>query len=192
MTLTIRGCRVEAGVPFFAAAALLLVLDKTGTACAGIVSAAVHETAHILAAALLGEKIARVRLNLFGAEITRQSRHGYQQDIIISLAGPIANLALFLFFAALSGMQNKWTLANLVLGAFNLLPIEPLDGGQALLGFLCMHVPPEAAERTSELLSFGMLLPLAAAGFYMLLRSRWNFTLLAAVCYLTVYLVMKR
>lgn len=192
MTFTIHGCRVEAGVPFFAAATLLLVLDKTGTACAGIVSAAVHEAAHILAAGLLGERIAELHLNLFGAEIIRQSHRGYRQDILISLAGPIANLALFLCFAAFRGMQSKWAEANLILCAFNLLPIEPLDGGQALLSFLCIHAQPEAAERTSGLLSFGVLLPLAAAGFYVLLRSRWNFTLLAAACYLTAYLLMKR
>jgi len=72
-----------------------------------------------------------------GARFTRV------QSIAVSAAGPIAGLLLWLvFFAVAQSVSNVPRLAgvalamglfvNLVWSLFNLLPIQPLDGGQIL------------------------------------------------------------
>jgi Zn-dependent protease len=61
-------------------------------------------------------------------------RNPRQQSLLVSLAGPATNIALALiaspFFVA--DRSNDWlygfVLVNVVLAAFNLLPIPPLDG----------------------------------------------------------------
>jgi Zn-dependent protease len=73
-----------------------------------------------------------------------------RDSALISLAGPLSNLALattaaivlriistpfspFLFF---SGFLSYLILINIALAIFNLLPIHPLDGGKILVGLL--------------------------------------------------------
>ena len=50
----------------------------------------------------------------------------YRQEIICAAAGPMANLLLMLFPSRL------FMVCNLLVLVFNLLPIEPLDGGKIL------------------------------------------------------------
>ena len=78
--------------------------------------------------------------------------------------------------------------SNALLGALQSLPIGPLDGGQALAALLCSKLGPRRAERVSTALSVLTLFPLAALGFWALLRSQYNFTLLAAAGALAFFL----
>ncbi|MDI6703184.1 MAG: site-2 protease family protein [bacterium] len=84
-------------------------------------------------------------------------------DIIwVSLAGPMANIicafacgALFRFFINLSTLLAYIfmyaVLINLVLCAFNIIPIPPLDGSKILMGIL----PRQQAYEFSKLEPFG-------------------------------------
>ncbi len=194
MTFCVGKCRVSVGVPFLAVVALLLALDRSGAAQAGLACAALHEAAHLAAMRFVGEAPREVRFTPFGIDIVR-SREGrsYGRDALVSLAGPLANLAAFGVCRMIPGEGAALCSAgNFLLFALNALPIAPLDGGQALGALLRARMEPEKAERIVGIVSFCILLPLAAAGFYVLLQSRWNFTLLFAACYLFALLLMKR
>ncbi len=63
----------------------------------------------------------------------------YRENGIISIAGPLTNLALALLFLPLSlapgilGITGQiGFLVNAILGLFNMLPIKPLDGSKVL------------------------------------------------------------
>ena len=191
MTFSIGGCRVAVSLPFLAAAALLLTLDSGGAVQTGFLCAAFHESAHFAAMKLTGDAPRGIRLTPFGAEIARGPElRSYRKDIAVSLAGPLANLAAWALLWIFTG-RSLWSDANLLLAVCNLLPVEPLDGGQALLAFLSMRRGPEKARKTVLVCSFCTLIPFAAAGFFVLLRSRWNFSWLAAACYFMWYLLAK-
>ncbi|MGH8529226.1 MAG: site-2 protease family protein [Nevskiales bacterium] len=92
---------------------------------------------------------------------TRYFKHPRRDMAIVALAGPVANLAMALFWGlllklglALGGqglaqgliyMGAAGIAINLVLMVLNLLPLPPLDGSRVLNGFL-----PESAARTVD------------------------------------------
>ena len=108
----------------------------------------IHEYGHALAARWLKLPLERIHLYLFGgmAEL-KQRPVSPGQELFIALAGPFASLlfsllalvsAKFLF----SGITEAYLVLqfvfymNLLLFAFNLLPIFPLDGGRTLRAVL--------------------------------------------------------
>ena len=79
-----------------------------------------------------------------------QLRHPKRDMVWVALAGPASNFiqailwALVLFGLAASGVDERFfvgmaragVLTNLVMWAFNLFPLPPLDGGRVLVGLL--------------------------------------------------------
>lgn len=116
----------------------------------------------------------------------------YRQMAAVSLAGPGMNLICTLVLALLGQETHPFFTANLVLGILHSLPVEPLDGGMALHALLCGHVKEDLAARITLIVSLALLMPMAVLGFVILLRTRYNFTLLAMSLYLMLYLVLKR
>ncbi|MGE4505382.1 MAG: site-2 protease family protein [Desulfovibrionaceae bacterium] len=106
--------------------------------------------------------------------------------IWVSLAGPMANFAQAVFFAALYHALVSFRLPaadwpriamaivrdialygvfiNLILGCFNLIPIPPMDGSNILAGLL----PPRLARPYLSLARYGMMLVILLAVFGLL------------------------
>lgn len=161
------------------------------SALAVIIGIVVHESAHALAAFVLGDTTARAQgrvslnplkhIDPFGTVLLPllmialggpvfafakpvpvylgNLKHPKRDEVLVSLAGPVSNIALAVLFAgALSALVGNpdaivWhfgeggfsTLASLCLTAisvnlslafFNLIPLPPLDGSSILVPFL--------------------------------------------------------
>ncbi|HKS45648.1 MAG TPA: site-2 protease family protein [Amycolatopsis sp.] len=107
------------------------------------VSVLAHELGHCVVALRLGIPVRRLRLFLLGglSEVARAPREPRQEGLVAA-AGPVVSM----FLAAFCGLLLlavppdgvAWLLvvecaiANLAVGAFNLLPGLPLDGGRLL------------------------------------------------------------
>jgi Zn-dependent protease len=113
----------------------------------------------------------------------RNYRHYVRGDIIVSLAGIVTNLFLFVVFAAafallgalakplpsmletlkiLQRMAVYGMSFNVILAFFNLIPIPPLDGSHVFYHLL----PPGAGLRYRQFGRLGFL-PIMAISFYM-------------------------
>ncbi len=111
----------------------------------------------------------------------RNYRHYIRGDIIVSLAGIVVNLVLFVLFTGLFVAVGKTAQAlpsfaptleilqrmmyyglwlNLVLAFFNLIPIPPLDGSHVFYHLL----PPGAGLQFRQLQRYGFL-PIMAVSF---------------------------
>lgn len=111
-------------------------------------AAAVHELGHWAVLRMLGAEVTGFRLGVLGAVLETDSRRlSYGGELAAVLAGPAANLLAALVLTALGG--ERWPAAvgaNLVLCAFNLLPVRPLDGGRALYLLVSWAAGPAAGE----------------------------------------------
>lgn len=145
-------------------------------------AAAVHELGHCAALWVQGTGIAGLRIGIFGAELEADRRGlSYAGDLAAVLAGPAANLLCALALASLGG--GRWAVligANLVLCAFNLLPVRPLDGGRALYLLASWAGGPEAGEQTARWAGAVSAAAVAAALGYVMYGTGGSLWLLPA------------
>lgn len=115
---------------------------------AAVLSAAIlHELGHWAALRLLGARLLSLRLGALGAVMeTDSGRLSYGGELAAVLAGPGTNLLCALALSALGPGTEALVGAHLILGAFNLLPVRPLDGGRALCLLLTWLLGPRGEE----------------------------------------------
>ena len=102
------------------------------------------------------------------------------QELAAVLAGPLANLLWGLLLAWLGGPWLVPAGANLVLCAFNLLPVRPLDGGRALELLVSWAAGPAAGERAARWSGIAAALLSTAALWAVMDRSGGSLWLLPA------------
>ena len=145
------------------------------------IAALCHEMGHIAALWLFGTPVQGISFTGFGVEIRADTRYlSYGKDIICTLAGPGVNLLLAVICSRLSG-DYLLAGANLLQGAFNLMPLPGLDGARALHLVLCWAFDPFRADRLCrgiELCSAGVMSVVSlvlvlrnSAGLFLLLAS---------------------
>ncbi len=146
-----------------------------------IVSILVHELGHAWTAERYGLGPCRVLVHGFGGLCSFGERPDHRQGLVISLAGPAAGLLLGgaawgVAQAAGPGLDGPMAIAlalavriNLFWSLFNLLPMFPLDGGQALRHLLHLRLPAPRAEAWTR--RVGLVLGVAVAGWGLYTRS---------------------
>lgn len=127
----------------FAASAALAALSfglnmDLQTLAALLLVLLVHEGGHLLAMRWAGYQDLKVFfLPFLGAAVTgRHEQPTARQELVVLFAGPLPGLVLglaallYLPAGALDGFGHACALLAVILNAFNLLPIHPLDGGK--------------------------------------------------------------
>ena len=122
-------------------AALMLLLLPLDWVLSATTAALIHELCHMLAVILLGGKIRRIQISFTGCRIDTDQMRSLP-SILSTLAGPAGSFLLLLWARHLP----KIAICALFQGSYNLLPVEPLDGGRALRIILNVCCPSVAGR----------------------------------------------
>ena len=197
-TNRIRICDVF-GIPVYLDMSLIILLAlfvmdfgslTLGLACALVlaVSITLHELGHALTARAFGYQTRDITLSLLGgcASLIGMPRKAYQ-EFLTALAGPVVSFILSgigWVSARYLPIENEWlwnVLAyvfwmNLILGAFNLLPGFPMDGGRIFRSVARIFTTRAKATYAAMIVGRGFAILLALRGLHSIFtRGPWGF-----------------
>jgi stage IV sporulation protein FB len=127
-------------------------------------SVLLHEIGHVVVARLFGISTSSITLYPIGGISKLDKEPAANQEVWISLAGPLVNLviggAIFAYLgyhnwilpaeqlakATEANLMQRLAVGNFILAMFNLIPAFPMDGGRALRGMLATWKTPEDAS----------------------------------------------
>ena len=199
MRFNVCGVRLHIGFLFAFSVCFVLTVAEDTVVRYAVLFSLLHEFGHLLSDFLFGCKPRAISLGLFGMTITRAEdlTLSYRQEICSALAGPFVNLVLAALFVSLYLWQRTNTfltaaVVNLSIFAFNAMPVFSLDGGRALEAFLRAHITePHHQVAIQKAVSLLFIAVCMGYGFYVLIQSRGNFSLLLLCGYLIVMLFWK-
>lgn len=100
------------------------LLSLAGTMFLGVSAMVLHEFGHLATSLMIGVKVKSVGMCMKGMYIVREAGSP-MKNLLVSLAGPLTNVALILLFWHVS---PTFTLANMCLAICNLAPVRGSDG----------------------------------------------------------------
>ena len=151
-----------------------------------VASILLHELGHAFAAKAFRLQPIDITLHGFGGMTRHRRPDRPWKALLISLAGPGAGLAVVPVALGLGLLQlpgvGGWLveylfLVNLVWSLFNLLPVYPLDGGQALGSILAMVIPSVATTVTVSIGLVGAVI----MGVVFLVQGEWWIVFIAGM-----------
>jgi Zn-dependent protease/predicted transcriptional regulator len=143
------------------------------------VTVVIHELSHSYMAQRYGVEIERiVLLPIGGVSQMSEIPHSPRQELLISVVGPLTNMAIALVIYLIYLGTNsflpdiinsfllEFTMVNIVLGLFNLVPAFPMDGGRILRAALAQKMDYLRATEISVYVGKLFAIIMAIAGFY--------------------------
>ena len=178
-------------VSIFSVFALLFFFAGQGGVYSSLllISAALHEAAHLFFLRRYGAEILSVSVYPFGIDISADTRRlSYKKELICTLAGCLANAA----FAAISGLVFKalpssellfFMLCNGFLCIINLIPLSFFDGGRALRLLLYDNLDIDRAFYIHKVLDIASAVVFLYFSFVIIIGSHFNFSVCAVLIY---------
>lgn len=186
MKLKLFGIEFEVSFLFTAVLSLMLLTDKTGLMPYFLISAALHEAAHLTFMLIFKSKPSAIRFVAGGIHIAERNRDSAFEELIILISGPLINLICFFIF------RGEFSLINLILFIYNILPVDGLDGGRIVETLLSGRINENRVSKTitvTSLLTAMLFLFFFGLSLYYGIK---NYTLIIFSFYLLTTLFLKK
>jgi Zn-dependent protease len=157
------------------------------------ISILIHELAHTYTAIKLKRPVENVCLDfLFGSAKINTDDSNYKDIILISIAGPLSNLVLFVISYLIVDFINSdifiygflklFLFYNLLMFIGNMLPIYPIDGGRIIKAICQWTTNPTIGRKISGTISIISSIILLIFSLYL------SMYILSIFCLLFIYL----
>ena len=137
-----------------------------------------------------------IRLIPTSVQITRSIKASYKKDIAVAICGPLVNIILFLVLIFnYTAFKNQtvlyYALLNLIIGLFNLLPVNGLDGGTILYSMLAKRMELNRVCLIMRLVTALTGFIILAIGIIMTVKGSFNISVYIISTYLFITALMK-
>ena len=196
MRFKLFGTEIYISFLFAALVTVMLATDKTGLMLPALFAVTVHEMGHLFAMWVSECNPKRIKLIPASIQITSSVTKRYKTDIWVATCGPAVNIILFftLYFNYLA-YKNEITLyyglLNLVIGLFNLLPVNGLDGGTILFSLLCRKRELASATLIMRIITVASAVILIALAVILTVKHKLNISLYIMGIYFFIMSLMK-
>lgn len=142
-----------------------------------------HELGHAITGIILGLKIKKININVFGLSIEFENygKERINNKIIIDMAGPAINIITFIIAVIFKNEEIAYI--NILLAIINLLPIYPLDGGRIVKNLLLKSHNYKQVVGYTEKISKDTLIIITAISSLVILYIK-NFGIFLVIIYL--------
>ena len=177
--------------------AVLASKDSSIIILVSLFSAVCHEAGHLYFISKFQGSVSAVNIYPFEVQIKASSQTcKFCEELVINLAGVTVNLCLAiigkgLYMLSDVGLFEAVYICNVILLLFNLLPVRGLDGCNTLELVLQSFVNQALIQKTLNIISILITVPIMVAGLYLAVISVSNYTLLFIAIYLIVLIIYK-
>ncbi len=181
---------------FMAFLTLILIVDKTGFVLPVFLATALHEAGHLAAMCVFDCQPKKINLIPGSIQIVSAFKVKPQGELFILLSGPLANLLFAAVFFALYYFFNfvpfvSFSAVNLLIFAFNLLPVRGLDGGSILYLLLAKIAHNSKCEVILDIISLLCGVIAVFLGVSGILTGKINLSLAILGLYIIIGVIIK-
>lgn len=191
MTFNIGNCKISISPLFVSFLCLILLIDTTGLMLFGFISVFIHESGHLIFMIIAKKPPAFIKFRLGGIIIESRGFSGYNKELLIASGGCLFNLFIFIFtFLYYSKTKSEMALlfsaANFGLFAFNLIPVNGLDGMDLIRFSLIKKFSPEKTEKFCKIISLIFIVASTLTAVFPALFHKLNPSILICLIYLII------
>ncbi len=196
MKFKLLGTEIYVSFLFAAVITIMLATDRTGLILPSLFAVLMHEIGHLFAMWVLECNPKQIRLIPASVQITSPITTKYKNDIIVAIVGPLVNFVLFIvlyinYLSFKNSMVLNYALINLLIAAFNSLPVSGLDGGTVLFSLLAKKMDYNKAALTLKIITLAVAAALIILAVTLTVRGSLNISLYIIGIYLIIMTILK-
>lgn len=197
MKFKFLGTQIYISFLFCATICFMIAVDRTGLIIPTLLAVFIHESGHLLAMWATDCQPKSIKLIPTSVQITRGFSQKKYGETTITACGPAANLvvfgALFINYRLFGYEQSlNYSLLNLVIACFNLLPVSGLDGGTLLTIFISKFTNVYKAESIVKIITVAFAFCAFLFGAYLWFSGTLNISVFIIALYLAVCGMIKK
>ena len=162
---------------------MLFSFEEKALAITSIICSLIHELGHFVCIILVSKNRLGFRGTINGFRIKNNGLHSYQEELMIYLSGPFANVFSFTICLILSFIANKnfvvIGIIHLLTALSNLIPIKGYDGYGAISAIIKNHGNSDKALHILSCISSALIFTFCVCSLYLIDRQGGGYWIFA-------------